>query len=359
MPNDLQVMEFDTSKLELIKRTVAKGATQDEFELFLHACKRTGLDPLMKQIHAIKRWNVAEQRETMAIQTGIDGYRLVADRTGKYAGSDDAVFEEKDGKPIKATVTVWKMVEGQRVPFTASARFEEYAQKKKDGSLTSFWVKMSYSQLAKCAESLALRKAFPAELSGVYTHDEMMQADAEPVKPALIIPDVRPQVGNRDFGGTASAVNTDKYTGEPMSPPSKPPAIPKQEEDGAGHEGEPTIAEAPLSPHRSHQQASDAPPAIKAASPSEFARQMADKMTDQFEDGLIGNIQPYQGTKPYQKGCRPGYFDLEDGQGGLVRKFKYLDPDLDISSGLKRVYYRTENYQGRTSYAVTKIEALD
>ena len=346
MSNELQVgnwntgIEFDSSKLDLIKRTVAKGATQDEFELFLHACKRTGLDPLMKQIHAIKRWSAAEGRETMAIQTGIDGYRLVADRTGKYAGSDDAVFEEKDGKPVKATVTVWKMVEGQRMAFTASARFDEYAQKKKDGTLTSFWLKMSYGQLAKCAESLALRKAFPAELSGVYTHEEMMQADTEPVKSAVQIPEVRPQVGNRDFGGTASAMNTDKYTGEP-----------KQEEDGAGDS--PLVGIVPA------QQASDAPPAPSSKSPSEFARQMADKMDDQYDEGIITNFVKYQGMKPYQKGCSPGYFDVEDGQGGLIRKMKYMDPSLDVTSGLKRVYYRTENYKGKTSYAVTKIEAME
>ena len=352
MSNEVQVIEFDNSKLDLIKRTVAKGASQDEFELFLHACKRTGLDPLMKQIHAIKRWSAAEGRETMAIQTGIDGYRLVADRTGKYAGSDDAVFEEKDGKPVKATVTVWKMVEGQRMAFTASARFDEYAQKKKDGTLTSFWLKMSYGQLAKCAESLALRKAFPAELSGVYTHEEMMQADPEPVKPALIIPDVRPQVGNRDFGGTASAMNTDKYTGEPI----------RQEDNAVA----PALGES--QPTRQTAERPDAPAPIKYAthldepatkSPSEFARQMADKMDDQYDEGIITNFVKYQGMKPYQKGCSPGYFDVEDGQGGLIRKMKYMDPNLDVTSGLKRVYYRTENFKGKTSYAVTKIEAIE
>ena len=195
MSNDLQTIEFDSSKLDLIKRTVAKGATQDEFELFLHACKRTGLDPLMKQIHAIKRWSAAEGRETMAIQTGIDGYRLVAERTGKYAGSDEPVFEMKEDVPYpsKATVTVWKIVEGQRYPFTASAHWEEYVQKKKDGTITSFWQRMPKGQLGKCAESLALRKAFPAELSGVYTHDEMMQADEQPHPTVSQIPQVRPK----------------------------------------------------------------------------------------------------------------------------------------------------------------------
>ena len=280
---DLQVIEFDNSKLDLIKRTVAKGATHDEFELFLHACKRTGLDPLMKQIHAIKRWSAAEQRETMAIQTGIDGYRLVADRTGKYAGSDDAVFEEKDGKPIKATVTVWKMVEGQRMAFTASARFDEYAQKKKDGTLTSFWMKMSYGQLAKCAESLALRKAFPAELSGVYTHEEMMQADTEPVKPALIIPDVRPPVGNRDM----SPIPTDRYTGEP-----------ERQEDGAGLD---VGGSSSLAPNKSSepQQASDAP----APSAAEFCKQQAASMSD----SPIFTFGKHKGKTPYDKDVPDDY----------------------------------------------------
>lgn len=166
-------------KIELIKQTVAKGATDLELELFFHACKRTGLDPLMKQIYAIKRWNAAEQREAMTFQTGIDGYRLIADRTGHYAGSSDAEYEENlDGSlPTLARVTVTKLVNGVPCQFTSSARWAEYVQKNKQGQPTSMWVKMPYLMLAKCAEALALRKAFPAELSGVYTHEEMQQAD--------------------------------------------------------------------------------------------------------------------------------------------------------------------------------------
>ena len=129
----------------------------------------------------------------------------------------------------------------------------------------------------------------------------------------------------------------DRYTGEP------------QQEDGL--QGSTAPSGPPVNPARK-----DAPAATSGA---ELAKRISDGMDETYEDGMIGNIQPYQGTKAYQKGCRPGYFDLEDGQGGLVRKFKYLDPDMDISSGLKRVYYRTENFKGKTSYAVTKIEAID
>src|SRR5690349_18192022 len=171
-------MELSREKIDLIKQTVAKGATDLELEMFFHACKRTGLDPLMKQIYAIKRWNSQEQRNTMAIQTGIDGYRLIADRTGCYAGSSDAEYELNDeGYPGTAKVTVTKLVNGVPCQFTASARWKEYCQIGKDGKPTSMWNKMPFLMLAKCAEALALRKAFPAELSGVYTHEEMMQAD--------------------------------------------------------------------------------------------------------------------------------------------------------------------------------------
>jgi phage recombination protein Bet len=140
----------------------------------MHACKRTGLDPLMKQIYAIKRG------DAMSFQTGIDGYRLIADRTGLYAGSDEPSYMiGEDGFPDVASVTVTKLVNGMPCKFSASARWGEYVQNGRDGKPTAMWQKMPFLMLGKCAESLALRKAFPAELSGVYTHEEMMQADTE------------------------------------------------------------------------------------------------------------------------------------------------------------------------------------
>ena len=155
------------AQVDLIKSQIAKGATDDELKLFLHVADKSGLDPLSRQIYFIKRSG------KMTIQTGIDGFRAVADRTGQYVGSSDPVFEDNGKIPAKATVTVNKVVGGVVGNFTATARWEEYYPGKSQGFM---WDKMRHTMLGKCAEALALRKAFPAQLSGLYTGDEMDQA---------------------------------------------------------------------------------------------------------------------------------------------------------------------------------------
>lgn len=172
--------------LDLIKTQVlgvdrqGNARSDEDLMLFLYTCKRTGLDPLVNQIYAVFRWDSRLGKEKMTIQTGIDGMRLIAQRTGEYAGQDDASYlpeDESSQVPIKATVTVYKAMGGARVPFTATARWAEYIQLDKQGKPMGLWGKMPYLMLAKCAEALALRKAFPNELSGIYAREEMGQAD--------------------------------------------------------------------------------------------------------------------------------------------------------------------------------------
>ena len=167
------VIKYDNitpAQVDLIKSQIAVGATDDELKLFLHVADKSGLDPLSKQIYFIKRSG------KMTIQTAIDGFRSIADRTGQYVGSSDPIFEGKGEKPDKATVTVNKVVQGVMGSFTASARWSEYYPGKGQGFM---WDKMPHTMLGKCAEALALRKAFPAQLSGLYTGDEMAQAGNE------------------------------------------------------------------------------------------------------------------------------------------------------------------------------------
>lgn len=172
---------LDDKKIDLLKATICKGSSDEEFELFLHACKRTGLDPFMRQIYAVKRWDNNVKRETMTIQTGIDGYRLIAERSGKYSPGREPIYQYTgDGKIISSTAFVKKQTaDGTWHEVAATAFFDEYCQKTKEGKPTRFWMQMGHTMLAKCAEALALRKAFPGDLSGLYTKEEMQQAEHE------------------------------------------------------------------------------------------------------------------------------------------------------------------------------------
>lgn len=196
----VQAPTVPESKLQLLRDTYAKGSTPSEFELFVSVANRLRLDPFARQIYAVRRYDSQLKREVMQAQVSIDGMRLTAERTGKYGGQGAPQWCGYDGQwldvwladdepPVAARVAVYRTDFTQ--PIVAVALFREYAQRKQGGELTRFWQTMPANQIAKCAESLALRKAFPNELSGVYSDAEMAQAENDNARPPA--PAARPQ----------------------------------------------------------------------------------------------------------------------------------------------------------------------
>ncbi len=182
--SEIELFHGNPERLALLARTIASGASPDELALFAMICDRTGLCPFARQIFFIERWDNKAQKKVRQPQTSIDGFRLVAQRSREYEGQTPPLWFDESGKavdlwtsdrfPFAARVGVWR--KGFREPCVATALWSEYCQRTKDGSPTGMWSKMPALMLAKCAEALALRKAFPAELSGLYTSEEMAQA---------------------------------------------------------------------------------------------------------------------------------------------------------------------------------------
>lgn len=204
MGSELTITEeqttFTGSQVAALQALGVSNASQGDLEVFFHQVQRTGLDPFARQIYMIGRnTKVGNAWVTKyTIQTGIDGFRLIArraaDRSGEVFGEPQTLWCGPDGvwrdvwlettPPAAAKVVIQR---GQGV-FTAVALYSEYAGTRYDKAtkkqvVNSMWASKPVVMLAKCAEALALRKAFPQDLSGLYTSDEISQQDAQQPQP--------------------------------------------------------------------------------------------------------------------------------------------------------------------------------
>lgn len=204
--------------LHTVKNVLAPDLSDDELKLFAMVAACSGLDPFAKQVYAVKRGG------RVTFQTGIDGYRAIAERTGQYDGQDEPEYgpacgcgREPKGHPEFATVKVYRKDMGR--PIAATAYFDEYYA----GDPGPMPKKMPRVMIAKVAEALALRKAFPYDANrqrgigaDLYTADEMAQADrtgSQTSAPAGPAPTARERTAARAAAAQApvpaSAATTD------------------------------------------------------------------------------------------------------------------------------------------------------
>lgn len=174
-------------------------------QVFLHVCQRSGLDPFARQAYMISRWDPQSGKNKWTIQTGIDGYRVIAERRSEYGGQlepqwcgDDGAWREvwtSKEPPVAARVGVIRR--DWEHPVWGVAHFWEFAATKKDGQLNHMWATKGRHQIAKCAEAAALRKAFPQDFAGILVDEEAEHLDNP--QPRMVIDAQREQPAEPDW----------------------------------------------------------------------------------------------------------------------------------------------------------------
>ena len=348
---------------------------------------------LMNQAHLVPYWNSDKKCFEAQFQVGYLGLRDLGERYGDVEDGDAQAVHDKDffdyghgdapflqHKPSKEQnrgeivhFYCWAKPKDGKIKVAVMSKEEvekhrdRFVRKNAEGKFGPAWTKTFEAMglktvMRRCYKFLARSP----ELREAIALDEMQEINI----PQNLGLELEQEQKNEAREANARRLE-EMQTPAPTEPSESPkpdryeemegvlkPNIPQvrpqsKPEDGAGD----ALKAASMESRTTPQQTSDAP----AQSAAEFARQKAEEMPDDLSvDGIIGNYQPYEGAKAYQKGAKPGVFDVEDGQGGIVMHgLRYFDPAMDLSSGLKRIFYKTDSFKGRTQYHAVKIEALE
>lgn len=188
-----ETYKLTPDQVDVVRNAICVGATDHELEFFLATCRRVDLDPFARQIWFVKRrqktedaWGNEQWVDVGRPETGIDGYRTIAERTGEYGGQGPLEWCGEDGKwtqvwlskepPRAARAMIYR--KSWTTPIVNVALYDEFCPKYKNDKVPAMWRKMPANQLAKCAEAGGFRRAFPRDLSGLVTDTEMEHVDA-------------------------------------------------------------------------------------------------------------------------------------------------------------------------------------
>lgn len=211
-------------RILLIKRQfMPRGASEDELAMFLTVCKRKALDPFLGHVSCVRI------EGKLVFMTSIDALRLIAQRTKCYAPSPKAAHYEykKDGSLDSCRVWVLKFVNKQPVEYDGLAFYDEQVGRKGDGTIKKIWQRMPRHMLAVRAESFALRRGFPAELSGLYTKEEIEDT---------VMKDITPEAISEATGGGVQRAKAALKAPDPEAPKqeAQKPEAPEEPEEAGG-----------------------------------------------------------------------------------------------------------------------------
>lgn len=238
------VQEWSRDQIDLIKRTVAENATDDELKMFMHVAAKAGLDPLQKQIWFVKRKQNSGTRENpkwedrVTIQAGVDGLQARALRMPDCKGvqsaavyeSDDFVFDMREGQvvrhqgnPFKAKgqpIGAWAIVTRDgKSPFVALVRFSEYVDER-----SFLWKGKPAVMIEKVARSTALRRAYPDAFGGIYDPAEMGK---DALKEPAVEQEAHPAAAEHPIAAASEVVDVkvEPVVPAPASKPAPPPVL--------------------------------------------------------------------------------------------------------------------------------------